>query len=411
MERTCKYKTLVMVTDAYPFGGVTEKMFVEPELQFLSQTFQNVIIVPTIALGQSVASSLPDNVTISRWWVDSPDWRLKWFRARHLFSPKVWRGVRGHFNFSSLSYAVAAHAFSKELARWVHRENIETQSTLFYTFWFDFPASGLALICEQNKVNYISRAHLHDFYMDRARPLRRLTVERSQGVFVAGRKGADYLQALYPHCAAKIEQSRLGSRKSDRQIIASHHEKQDNALTFLSVARVTDVKRVDLNFRMLRALAVGRPSTNIKWIHVGDGPEMDALKTLVARDCLFNLTIDLRGALDNDDVHKIYATEKLDWFMLLSRREGLPVAVCEALSYGVPVVATDVEGSQEAVDDCCGLILASDPEPEEFVRGIVPYLDSDIRMNRLREGAFAKWETEFDSDKLRAAFVKKISHI
>ena len=98
--------------------------------------------------------------------------------------------------------------------------------------------------------------------------------------------------------------------------------------------------------------------------------------------------------------------------MLLSLHEGgRAVAACEALAYGVPVVATDVEALNEVVDDEYGLLLSPDSTDEEFVRGIAPYLDSDFRAEAMREAAFTRWNSDFNAVILRPAFVDMISHI
>ncbi|MBD3178521.1 MAG: glycosyltransferase [Candidatus Latescibacteria bacterium] len=48
------------------------------------------------------------------------------------------------------------------------------------------------------------------------------------------------------------------------------------------------------------------------------------------------------------DIHRIMAAT--DIFVLPSYREGFPRTICEAMSCGVPVIATDIRGCREAVD-------------------------------------------------------------
>ena len=98
--------------------------------------------------------------------------------------------------------------------------------------------------------------------------------------------------------------------------------------------------------------------------------------------------------------------------MLLSEREGgRPVAACESLAYGVPVVASDIPGLNEVVDDDCGMLLPTDVTDEEFVRGIAPYLDSDLRSEAMRKVALDRWKERFDARELRSAFVERLVSI
>lgn len=409
MTQKPKYDTLVLITDAFPTGGATEPSFVLPELKALSERFGCVIIVPTIDLGEDSARfELPENVAVDRFWIDHPDWRHRWRRLRFALRPEV---LRGNPRLTDRTFAAAACAFASVLKRWISRNGIDAGRTLFYTFWFDFPTAALGMLAGKFGLHYVSRAHGHDIYADRALLLRRQAIERSLGIFCAGEAGATHLRDEVPELSDRIFVDHLGSTKLFPSCVASFHRRNERNLTFLSVARVAAGKRVDLNYRFMRALAIARPSTAIRWIHAGDGDRMASLRATVATDCPANLTVELRGRIDNEAVQRIYTEEPIDWAMLLSDGEGLPIAVCESLSYGVPVVATMVRGTDEIVDDDCGLPMPADAEPEEFVRGMLPYLDSDERTASLREGALCRWRESFDAAALRRSFVEKLQSL
>lgn len=49
--------------------------------------------------------------------------------------------------------------------------------------------------------------------------------------------------------------------------------------------------------------------------------------------------------LGNQLVYDFYRNNDVDVFVNLSESEGIPVSIIETISFGVPVVATDVGGN------------------------------------------------------------------
>ncbi len=91
---------------------------------------------------------------------------------------------------------------------------------------------------------------------------------------------------------------------------------------------------------------------------VGDGPQRDALANCIKEEALADLAW-LPGA--RDDAAPLY--QCLDIFVLPSLNEGISNTLLEAMSSGLPVIATAVGGNAElVVDDTTGkLIRRSDP--------------------------------------------------
>ncbi len=408
-----KRRTLVLVTDTFPQPTATEPSFVTPELEALKKRFEQVIIVPTTTVGDGLQAEL-SGIETEMGWALGADWRWRICRARYLTRPRVWLDSRGDLSRRGLAFGVAAHAFARFLRRMMRRRGLEWTDTLFYTFWFDFPAAALSLLKTRNRdIRYVARAHGHDMLTTLGGHLRRKMLREAECVFAASEAGAQYIRKHFPSPdeGDKAIAETLGCEKLSPEALADRHVRSDRQWTFLSVARVDANKRVALNAKLLKALAVARPDAMIRWIHVGDGPEMgEVIAELEPKPD--NLTVELRGALTNEDVQKLYRDEKIDWTMLLSLQEGgRPIAVCESLAYGVPVVASDIPGLNEVVDDDCGMLLPTDVTDEEFVRGIAPYLDSDVRSAAMRASAHERWVERFDARKLRTDFVERLASI
>jgi O-antigen/teichoic acid export membrane protein/glycosyltransferase involved in cell wall biosynthesis len=113
-------------------------------------------------------------------------------------------------------------------------------------------------------------------------------------------------------------------------------------VTITCVARLETVKNHDL---LLDAAAVlRRRGVRFRLRLVGDGPRHAALADR-ARALGLEDVVEFLGR--RADVERLLATS--DIATLVSVREGIPRAVLEAMASGLPVVATDVPGTREAV--------------------------------------------------------------
>lgn len=130
----------------------------------------------------------------------------------------------------------------------------------------------------------------------------------------------------------------------------------------LFVGRLVDQKDPVLVVRSFGLLAARLPDVKLRII--GDGPLRGEVLNEIARLGLHD-QIELLGV--QRDVRRLFADA--DVFVLASRWEGLPRTVLEAIAEGVPVVANDVGGVTEVVED--GLTgLLHDRTPESIAEAL-----------------------------------------
>lgn len=122
-------------------------------------------------------------------------------------------------------------------------------------------------------------------------------------------------------------------------------------LRLLFVGRLSPQKNLP---RLLEALSLMRQPAELTI--VGDGPELARLTELAARLSLGNLTF--AGPQEHARLGTWY--QRADVFVLSSDKEGMPLAALEAMSAGLPVVATDVPGLRELCADA-GLLVPPQP--------------------------------------------------
>lgn len=95
-----------------------------------------------------------------------------------------------------------------------------------------------------------------------------------------------------------------------------------------------------------------------------------------------------------DDVERLYGA--MDMFVLPSHREGFPRAAMEAAASGLPIVATDVRGCRQVVDDGVTGLLVPVCDPERLAAAIAELGDDPERRRSMGEAAARRARAEFD---------------
>jgi glycosyltransferase involved in cell wall biosynthesis len=123
-------------------------------------------------------------------------------------------------------------------------------------------------------------------------------------------------------------------------------------LRVLFVGRLAEQKKLDRLFAALRALE--RPyHLDI----VGDGELRELVAAEASRTSVGSVV--LWGSLSREELRTRY--READVFVLTSEREGMPVALLEAMAARLPVVANNVQGLREFVSGVGMLGDATDP--------------------------------------------------
>jgi len=131
----------------------------------------------------------------------------------------------------------------------------------------------------------------------------------------------------------------------------------------------------------------------------GDGPGLGAVAAEVGRQGL-SRRVELLGA--RADIPELLV--RSDVFVLSSRSEGFPVSVLEAMAAALPVVATDVGGVAEAVEDGETGFLVPATDAEALARALERLLaDGELR-RRLGAAGRARALSLFDLPRYRAAY-------
>jgi glycosyltransferase involved in cell wall biosynthesis len=133
--------------------------------------------------------------------------------------------------------------------------------------------------------------------------------------------------------------------------------------------------------------------TNGDLIFVGDGPERPKLESMV-HDLGIARHVTFTGFQGN--VNSFLS--KFDIFVLSSIREGIPVAMLEAMAMGVPVVATKVGGIPEVIEDNVDGFLVDSQNPKMIADALIR-LSKDMSLRKkIGEAGYKKVKRLFSRD-------------
>jgi glycosyltransferase involved in cell wall biosynthesis len=149
-----------------------------------------------------------------------------------------------------------------------------------------------------------------------------------------------------------------------------------NGHTFLSVGRLADVKNHAMMLRAFALLRERRPQAQLQI--AGDGPERGRLEDL-ARELGLGDSVRFLGFRNN--VADLLAGA--DVFLMSSRYEGISIALLEAMSCRLAVVATRVGGVPETVQHDHSGLLVPDDDHAAMAEAMQQLMDSEPLRQRL----------------------------
>jgi L-malate glycosyltransferase len=181
--------------------------------------------------------------------------------------------------------------------------------------------------------------------------------------------------------------------------LAVRHELgvSEDEFLILLVARLDAIKDHATAIRALARVTATAPRTRL--LIVGDGAERDQIQREIEARGLVRW-VGMLG--QRRDVDRLLGAA--DAILLTSLSEGIPVTIIEAMGYGLPVVATDVGGVREVVENGRTGLLASAGGDEELAQAILR-LVSDVPLRReMGQAGRRRAEALFTEDRMHRAY-------
>lgn len=409
-------RRLYLITDNFPFGK-GEKSFIIPELKYLVENFDVTIISSSNDNQQT--TKLDENINVLHYRMKLNLCNILKCFTKLIFDKNMINEIMDIFKsrkkiISRITRSLIFYIKAENFYQYLIENKILTITTdsLFYSYWSNYKLFG---ICNNRhnhpNITLITRAHGYDLYNDRVKngrlPFRKGIDKNVDLIVFASKYGRDYyLKTHNKELDKKYPLFKLGVNND----FGMGPYKKRNYITLVSCSNVIPLKRVNLIIEALHLIE----DVNINWVHFGSGYSFSDIQSL-AYNLLSNkdnISYEFRGYVDFQEIHEFYQENIVDCFITTSSTEGgAPVSIQEAISYGIPIIGTNVGGITEMIDGN-GFLLKENPKPDEiayYIKKISKMCYDDYLL--LREKSRLIWENKYDADKNCKLFVDYIKEL
>ena len=147
-------------------------------------------------------------------------------------------------------------------------------------------------------------------------------------------------------------------------------EKYDGFFLIVTLSRFDYQKNMSCQLEIAKAL---KNHDKIKFLWIGDGPDHGKLEKRAMDEGVKN--IEFLGFIDNEKIYNYLSIS--DIYLSTSKWEGLPFALIEATSMGLPIVATDVIGNNEVCRDGINGVLFGSSELNKAIEHILYFYHNE----------------------------------
>ncbi len=257
-------------------------------------------------------------------------------------------------------------------------------------------------------VPYTLTAHAFDIYMNPDEDNLRKVMENAHSIVTISEYNKNYLQGKIG-IMNRIDVIRCGIDIA--RFSPQRRSNINNRIELLTVTRLVEKKGLEYLIRAIPIVIREMPDCILTI--VGSGALNDHLRHLV-HDLKLEGYIQFKG--DQSDFELMHYYENAEMFILPciiaenGDRDGIPVAIMEAMAMELPVISTTVSGIPELVEDGISGILVSQKDEKAIANAIIKlHKDKKLRLEMGEKGRKIienKYNIVSESEKLIRIFDK-----
>ncbi|MFC1962408.1 glycosyltransferase family 4 protein [Chloroflexota bacterium] len=227
-------------------------------------------------------------------------------------------------------------------------------------------------------------------YIKRLIALQRFVLNRMDKIIVPSHFLKDVVVNYYGTDYMKVTVIYNSANLPDYQKPVCEASRMLSKPKLIAVGRLARHKRVDRIIEVVKEIS--EVYNDISLLIVGDGPERGKLEKL-SQALGTSRQVSFYGKTTHKQTAKLMA--EADIFVLNSVYEGLPHVALEAMAFRVPVIATNIRGTNEAVKDGeTGLLIPPD-DNTKLMEGIIRLIKDEGLRKQLIENGYESVREKF----------------
>lgn len=405
-------KVLYYFTESFPYGlGETWKL---NELNVLVNEFNEIHVVPLYHHGNlDNPKKLPDKIIVHQPLMGVSIKQFKpwailevfdsnfFYYLSDFFSKKVYLDKKRYIKWMISVLRIKKllhHPFIKQL---IDENN---PHAYFYFFWGVGAADVVPFLNKSLTKKIMVRMHRFDLFENEVGnyiPFRLKLIKHSSLIAPSSKAGENHLRLLYSGYSNKINVKMLGVKSFGKS-----KQLHDGIFRIVTVSYMAPVKRLSILANALKDF-----HDPLEWTHLGDGPLRSDIEGIV-KTLPSNIKVNLIGMVESTKVQDILVKQPFNLFLNISESEGVPFSIMEALAAGIPVMATDVGGTAEIIDNTVGRLLPKALTPEMLCKELLSFNKlNTTEKEKKAEQAYQRYLSHCDSEKLTKEIANELKKL
>lgn len=345
---------VIYITAHTPYGkGET---FIMDEMLALKQSGIKIIIIPRNP-PRNVFNKKAKNILSNTIWLPLVNLRMVIYLFYSFLKNKRLRQIcfkiiKHSRNFFILIKNLLIMPKANFIAQWIKNSNVDH----IHAHWGSTTSTMSYVISELTKIPWSFTLHRWDISEDNILKLKCSSAKFTRCISQDGK--FEVIKLIGSQLKDKIQTIYMGVQIPKIGVVS---RKRNSKFTIICPA---NLRRKKGHYHLIEACKIILDE-EIKTFHcliIGDGPLKTVISDQIRKLNLFHY-IKMLDRIPHEDLMHMYERGDIDTVILPSiidekgEREGIPVALMEAMSYGIPVISTNTGGIPELISEDAGILV------------------------------------------------------